>query len=134
MEKQVALLNYIAVGIGGIAGSILRYLVGLYTSGLWSSGLPYGTFIVNMAGCFALGFLTGWQYNKKLPPPAAAGIGTGFIGSFTTFSALSMETVELFHTSLFLALLYVVLSGIFGLAAAFLGVCIGEKSLRKETV
>ncbi|WP_339163413.1 fluoride efflux transporter CrcB [Siminovitchia sp. FSL W7-1587] len=127
-------MNYIAVGIGGMAGSVLRYLIGLYTIEIWHGGFPYGTFIVNVTGALILGFLTGWQYEKKLPSYIVSGLGTGFIGSFTTFSALSLETVQLIDTSPLTALLYVVLSSVIGLFMAFFGLLLGKNGSRKDTV
>lgn len=127
-------MNYIAVGIGGMAGSILRYLISLYTNGLWHGLFPYGTFIANITGCFILGILSGWQFGKKLPPYIVSGMGTGFIGSFTTFSALSMETVNLLNSEPVMALLYIALSGTLGLFMAFLGILLGRNGFRKETI
>jgi CrcB protein len=127
-------LHFLSVGIGGMIGSVLRYAAGLYTERLWETAFPYGTLFVNVAGCFLLGFLTGWEYGKKLPSYLAAGLGTGMIGSFTTFSAFSMDAVRLYESgSILAAAIYVVLSGVLGLSAAVLGMYMGKRIIGKDT-
>ncbi|GAA1859777.1 CrcB family protein [Paeniglutamicibacter psychrophenolicus] len=79
--------NLAAVAVGGLCGAGLR--VGL---GLWfpdGPGFPAATLAINVAGTAALGALTSyWQVTHRGPGWLRAGIGTGFLGAFTTFSAL----------------------------------------------
>lgn len=110
----------LAVGIGGIFGSIGRYSVSLLFAGV--SGFPYTTLTVNLIGCFFLSFLLiNKQIKSKLKPEVFIAVGTGLIGSFTTFSTFAIETIELLETSFILAAFYVFISVIGGLILCYLG-------------
>ncbi|MFL4476063.1 fluoride efflux transporter FluC [Paeniglutamicibacter sp. MACA_103] len=80
-------LNIAAVAVGGFCGAALR--VGL---GLWipdAPGIPATTLAINVTGTAALAALTSyWQITHRGPSWLRAGIGTGFLGAFTTFSAV----------------------------------------------
>ncbi|MCP8966978.1 fluoride efflux transporter FluC [Ectobacillus ponti] len=90
-------MQSIAVGTAGILGALLRYGLGLLLP--WTGGFPAATFSANMLGSFLLAFLTSWLFRSgRLSPQLVAGIGTGFIGSFTTFSTFSMEMVRLLES------------------------------------
>ncbi|VEF48263.1 crcB protein [Bacillus freudenreichii] len=129
-------MNYLSVGIGGMAGSVLRYLISLYTINLWSGGFPLGTFIANMCGCFLLGLLTGLNEKKEIIPKyIMLGVGTGMIGSLTTFSTFSVETFKLYETaSILSAGGYVFLSAGLGLLLAWSGFYLGKKDSGKAMV
>jgi fluoride exporter len=78
-----------------------------------------GIFLINVAGCFLLGFLMYESiYVGKFSPQTRLAYGIGFIGAFTTFSTFSFQT---FHSSPGIALLNVILSLTLGLLAIFLG-------------
>ncbi|GIN21342.1 fluoride efflux transporter CrcB [Siminovitchia fordii] len=125
-------MNYLAVGLGGMAGSVIRYLISFYTVNLWSGYFPIGTFIANMCGCFFLGLLTGLNENKEvIPKTIMLGLGTGMIGSLTTFSTFSLETIQLFESSSIMAGFYVLSSICLGLLLAWVGFCIGNHRSRK---
>lgn len=118
------------IGLAGICGALARF--GL--SVLWNPGtaavFPWGTFICNLAGCFLLGFIS---FTDRLPIPAKLQlpITTGFIGSFTTFSTFSYETVNMYNQGyLTLALIYVLGSLWGGLAFTWIGVRIALLSRR----
>lgn len=117
------------IGLAGAAGAILRTGIGqMMGSGF---GFPLSTFIVNMIGTFLLCFLvTGvlkkWQVNEKIE----GAMTTGFLGSFTTFSAFSMETVLLIENGQFVsAAIYVSASILGGVGAGLLGSSIGRKKV-----
>ncbi len=82
------------VALGGAAGSCLRFLVGVGAARIVGPGLPVGTFVVNVAGSFAMGLLA-----VALVQTGAARLAplliTGFLGGFTTFSAFSLDAVTL---------------------------------------
>jgi fluoride exporter len=77
-------------GCGGL-GAVARLLVDGAVSRRVSSRLPVGTLVVNLSGCFLLGLLDGWL----LPPDVALVVGTGVVGSYTTFSTWMFETQRL---------------------------------------
>jgi fluoride exporter len=114
---------YLFVGIGGAAGSMLRYLTGNLLIGLNPAVFPYGTLAANLAGSLILGLLTGfWIKGNKMPPEIMAAAGTGLIGSFTTFSAFSVETLGLLQEGYHLfAFLYFFFSMAGGLLLAWAG-------------
>ena len=89
------LLNCVFVGLGGAAGSICRYLLGLLPLKP-VSGFPAITLCINIAGAFALG-LIGALAGKyaKLNPQLLLFLRVGVCGGFTTFSTFSVETVVL---------------------------------------
>ncbi|MDX8343574.1 fluoride efflux transporter CrcB [Rossellomorea sp. YZS02] len=118
---------YIFVGAAGMVGALLRYYIGIFTGDWWNHTFPLGTFLANMIGSFTLGLLTTYLFRiKKLQPMLATAIGTGLIGSFTTFSTFSVETVNLLsHSHFFMALLYLVGSASGGLIMSWAGYKIG---------
>lgn len=116
--------NRRAVVAGGAIGTLLRVLVGdLLPSEPW----PWGTFIVNVTGALALGWLVAWSSRARpdvewLRPFAA----TGLLGAYTTFSTFAVETERLLASnSTGIAIAYAGLSVAFGLAAAGAGLRLG---------
>jgi len=114
-------MNLLLVMIGGFFGAICRFSLGelIHTN----NGFPLTTILINLSGCFILGwFLTYVSLNKKIRPEFTLIIGTGFIGSFTTFSTFSVETLNLFHEGLvFMAVIYVLTSTGLGILLAYAG-------------
>lgn len=92
------LLNCVFVGLGGAAGSICRYLLGLLPLKP-VSGFPAITLCINIAGAFALG-LIGALAGKyaKLNPQLLLFLRVGVCGGFTTFSTFSVETAGLLQS------------------------------------
>ncbi|MBP1961283.1 fluoride efflux transporter CrcB [Paenibacillus aceris] len=119
------------IGLAGICGALARFGLSM----LWNPGtagvFPWGTFICNLAGCLLLGFIS---FTDRLPIPAKLQlpITTGFIGSFTTFSTFSYETVYMYKQGhLILALIYVLASLWGGLGLTWVGVRIALLSRRE---
>ena len=112
---------YLFVGIAGSLGAILRYLLGI--SLFTHSSFPYATLCINLIGSFLLAWLTTRFFKRtSLSPVMKTAIGTGFVGSFTTFSTLSVETVQLFQTgAIGLGVLYVTISIIGGFLMSTIG-------------
>ncbi|MBZ5748963.1 MULTISPECIES: fluoride efflux transporter CrcB [Metabacillus] len=112
---------YLYVGIAGFLGAILRYLIGI--SFFMNSSFPYATLSINLFGSFLLSWLTTNFFKRfSLSSSLKTAIGTGFVGSFTTFSTLSVETVELFESGRFLiGILYIFVSIAGGLLMSRLG-------------
>lgn len=84
------------VGIGGLLGATLRYLVNLWSVEKLGFAFPYGTLIVNIIGCFILGvFVTICSEKLLANENLRLFVVVGFAGGLTTFSALSYETIKL---------------------------------------
>ncbi|MFF3024364.1 fluoride efflux transporter CrcB [Gottfriedia sp. NPDC057948] len=119
-------MNYLLILIGGFFGAILRYLIGLSIHPL-SNGFPIQTFLINIIGCFFLGFFLPMA-KVKLKPEYTLLIGTGFTGAFTTFSTFSLENVALMdEKKLLVSLFYIILSLVIGISSAYLGFKVAEK-------
>ena len=83
--------NYISVAFFAFFGGLCRYGLGK----LWGSN---GTIIANLVGCFLLSFLTYYVIERNsLPEWLNVGLGTGFIGSFTTFSSFTVDFMKLIN-------------------------------------
>ena len=116
-------MTALLVILGGSAGSVARWSTDRAVSARHTTGLPWGTFIINLVGSFVLGLVLG----ARLGPSWAVLLGTGFCGAFTTFSTFAFEAVRLSETGRRLAaVLYVGGSLAFGLALVTLGWWLGE--------
>jgi len=121
--------NILLVALGGSLGSVARYLSHKYISSLSSHPFPTGTLLVNIIGCLLIGLLYGLSVKQNyLTPEFRLLLMTGFCGGFTTFSAFTLEGMNLLHQHrVFLFLLYFAASVFIGLAATFLGYWITSK-------
>ena len=118
-------MNYLWVGLGSALGGMARYgCAGLAARHLGAT-LPWGTLIVNVSGSLVIGFLAALAAaDGRLPisPDARAFLMIGVCGGFTTFSAFSIETLNLAHDGEWLrAGANVVLSVALCLLAVWLG-------------
>lgn len=114
---------YIYVGLAGMLGALARYGLGLGIGAIWSNPFPLATLAINLLGSFVLGYLThGLFKQNRVSREVTTAIGTGLIGSFTTFSTFSLDTVLLLENGrLGLAVTYVLTSLTFGLFSSWLG-------------
>jgi CrcB protein len=112
----------------GAAGAVSRYAVDGWISDLARGQFPWGTFVINVVGAFALGLLVALTTERLLPHPTwRTALGIGFLGSFTTFSTYAYESVKLAEDgALGLALLNSVGMVAIGLLAAFTGLAVGR--------
>lgn len=119
--------NYLCVFIGGAAGGLLRVMTIRADNVLFIGGMDLTILLINIIGAFLLGmFLSGMARFKSVSPGMHLGIAVGLFGSFTTFSALSMEAVSLLQANDFVGLsLYIFASCVAGLIAADLGFRVG---------
>ncbi len=117
-----------AVTIGGMLGTGIRLLVDTVVPHE-TTGFPFSTLIVNVLGAFVLGALVSSIWARpRTPNWLKAGLGTGVIGSFTTFSAFITSLVaETSHGMWWLAIVYLVASLVLGFLAAGLGIRVGHR-------
>ena len=117
---------YLIVFIGAGIGGALRHGVNVGAGRLFGLGFPYGTFIVNVAGSFAMGLFAGFfAYRAGIPQHVRLFLTTGILGGFTTFSTFSLDAAVLIERHSFgLAAGYVVGSVAAGLAALFFGLAV----------
>ena len=114
----------LVIGAGGFLGSILRYLVsGVVQNTLWNMTFPLGTAVVNLSGCFIIGFITELAEARGfLSDPARGFFVIGVLGGYTTFSSFGNETINLFRSGeSYLALGNIAIEVIFGLACVWFG-------------
>ena len=88
----------LVVGVGGALGAIARYYATDWVRGVYGAEFPWGTLVVNVVGSLLLGFLFVWFEHRAPSNLSRELIAIGFLGSFTTFSTFSYETVALFRT------------------------------------
>ncbi|MFD4538397.1 fluoride efflux transporter CrcB [Streptomyces bauhiniae] len=120
-------MNWLLVIIGGMAGAPLRYLTDRAVQKRHDAVFPWGTFTVNVLGCFILGLLTGAVVAGAASSPLQLLLGTGLCGALTTYSTFSYETLRLTEDGArFLAAANVVASVVAGLGAAFVGTALAE--------
>lgn len=128
--------KFLLVGLGGAAGSMARYGVGLVAQRLapgaaWPNPLwPWATLTVNLVGGLLMGLLVGWlaqrggagQENLRLFG------AVGVLGGFTTFSAFSLEVVLMVERRQFgLAAAYVAVSVLVAVAALMVGLMVARR-------
>lgn len=110
----------IAVGAGGFAGAILRYLISLAPV-KETTVFPIKTFIINIAGCILIGCIAALvSKNVLLNQELILFLKTGLCGGFTTFSTFALETSDLIKNgNTGIAFLYTVLSVVMGICVIF---------------
>lgn len=123
-------LLYIYIGLGGVCGSLFRYLLATVTGHFWMFDFPLGTLIINITGAFILGWFTArFVMRQKMHPYVLTAFTSGVVGSYTTFSTLCTDTVKLIDQGAYLlSLLYIFLSLIGGLLFVKMGLLLGSKS------
>jgi fluoride exporter len=83
----------------GAAGTGTRYVIAVWSAQRLGSAFPFGTLIVNLAGCFAIAALMHAALTVGWSPTTRAALTIGFIGGFTTYSSFNYETMRLFEES-----------------------------------
>ena len=116
------------VFVGGGIGSVFRYLLSGWVYNIIGTEFPYGTLVVNVIGCFVIGFFMTMAEDRFLISPSfRIFFAVGVLGGFTTFSTFNFETLELLKEGAFaLGLLNVGGSIILGLSSAWIGAMVGK--------
>ena len=115
-------MQFILIASGGAVGALSRYLVSIFSKSYVHDSF-YGTLFINILGSFFIGFLISIGVSKNMSADFIKYfLIIGFLGSFTTFSTFSFESVELLLSKKFLlAFLYMLLSLTLCLLLTFLG-------------
>jgi CrcB protein len=120
--------NLLLIFVGGGIGSVLRYALSRFINHLSASAFPYGTFLVNIIGCFLIGFFmfyTDKPDNSEMQMRLF--LTTGLCGGFTTFSTFSLENTQLISDHrIFIFLAYTVGSIALGIIATYGGLLLAR--------
>ena len=116
------------IGIAGLAGTLARYWLSGWGDRWWGGSFPFGTMIVNLIGCLAIGFLFHATEEKYLMDPVVrSAVLVGFLGGFTTFSSFAVQSFNLLRDDeVFLASANILVSNIVGLILVWVGYAISR--------
>ncbi|MFV9505847.1 MAG: fluoride efflux transporter CrcB [Oscillochloridaceae bacterium umkhey_bin13] len=122
----------LALAIGAVLGASSRFMLASLVAPLAPLGLPFGTLLVNLVGCFLIGIVqTLFLERIRVRREIQLLVTTGFLGGLTTFSSVSVESVHLIEQgALMLATSYWLLSLIGGVGAVFLGSALVNTAFR----
>lgn len=110
------------VGGGGFLGTVARYLLYMWVDKQLPVAFPWGTFGVNMIGCFLIGMIVAGASKGFIDEQTRLFLVTGFCGGFTTFSTFSFDGIHMLQQGHFATFsLYVLGSVALGLLAAYFG-------------
>jgi len=120
---------FLSVSLGAVAGAWARYGMTMLIQTVAGHRFPWATLVINVLGSFLMGFLFFETLERLVvSPELRAGLLTGGLGAFTTFSTFTMESLLLVEDGrLAAALTYVTLSVVIGFGAAFAGAYLSRK-------
>ena len=121
-------MTLVLIAVGGAAGAVTRYLVDNAVLDRFAGAFPLGILVVNLSGAFILGFLAAVIIDRGLlPSDLRAPLIVGFLGAYTTFSTLMLDSWRLFEDGLpALAALNLVGSMLLGIVAVVGGLWLGR--------
>jgi CrcB protein len=90
------MMRVLLVGLAGALGTLSRYGIGLWAGRTLGAGFPYGTFIVNVTGCFLIALVSQLAISTTvISPTLRVTLTTGFMGGLTTYSSFNYESTIL---------------------------------------
>jgi CrcB protein len=115
--------RFLWICLAGALGTGSRYLIGLWAVQRLGTSFPYGTWMVNVTGCFLIGLVAQTALTlSNFPPTLRLALTTGFLGGLTTYSSFAYETTKLAQQGSFgAALLNFASTTLAGFAAVVLG-------------
>lgn len=118
-----SVLNMLVVGVGSGLGGMLRFFISLHSGASSSSGIPWGTLAVNLAGCLFIGLIYGIiDRGIDVGTNLKLFLTVGFCGGFTTYSTFVNENMMLIERGDFVSFIaYSGMTILFGLALVFVG-------------
>lgn len=122
-------MTVLSVALGGAIGAALRYGVGAWALRAFGPGFPVGTIVVNVLGSLVMGVVAVAMLHRF---PGTWGsyapfVMTGVLGGFTTFSAFSLDALNLMESGrMSMAAIYVIGSVVLSIGALFGGLCLGR--------
>ena len=125
-------LTYLWVGLGGFLGANMRYIVGNWISQRAVTSWPYHTFLINITGGLAIGFILTLLTERFPGDPAwRLFLVVGFLGGYTTFSSYTFEGLALLRSGAWLgACAYIVGSNLVGLLTTLVGLLLARVVIR----
>lgn len=126
---MLSLSAVLLVGLGGMLGTILRYLLAYGAGLLLHHNNHWATWGINVLGSLCIGYLLGLadRIDSPLSPELRLLLATGVCGGFTTFSTFSAEALSLLQAGTYLeASAYILLSVLLALAATYLGLQLAQ--------
>ena len=120
--------RFLWICAAGAAGTGARYLIALWAVQRFGSAFPFGTLIVNLAGCFAIAAVMHASLTIAIPPTLRSAITIGFLGGLTTYSSFNYETTRLLdHGAAGAAVLNVVATVVGAFMAGWLGMLVARQ-------
>lgn len=124
-------MNTLFVALGGAVGAGSRYLLDFWITSLYGTAFPWGTFIINVSGCFLIGAVLHYVEEGVLSNRSRAFFAVGMLGGYTTFSIFSYESLQLLSAgNLAGYMLNAFGQVLLGLLAVYLGVIMARGTRR----
>lgn len=118
-------MSLLYIALGGGAGAVSRHVLTEFINNSFLYSIPFGTLTVNVFGCFLVGCIAGLFASKSSPMYLFFVIG--FLGSFTTMSAFSIQSIELLNTNSLNGIIYIILTFSLTIVASYIGLMVFSK-------